>query len=89
MSGGNARDFNNMEKRAVIKSFFPARQGAEKEIHATLTETLTCFVPGRAKDLSAPRNSFHLNRNVSYALMNERTDSLYHLFVTIYGRLTH
>ena len=27
---GDARDFNNMEKRALIKfSFFPARQGAE------------------------------------------------------------
>ena len=24
-----ARDFNNMETRAVIKFFFPARQGAE------------------------------------------------------------
>jgi len=26
---GVARDFNNMETRAVIKLFFPARQGAE------------------------------------------------------------
>jgi len=26
---GDARDFNNIEKRAVIKFFFPARQGAE------------------------------------------------------------
>ena len=26
---GDARDFNNMETRAVIKFFFPARQGAE------------------------------------------------------------
>ena len=25
----DARDFNNIETRAVIKSFFPARQGAE------------------------------------------------------------
>ena len=25
-----------------------------KEIHAILTETLACFLPGRAKDLSAP-----------------------------------
>jgi len=24
-----------------------------KEIHAILTETLACFLPGRAKDLSA------------------------------------
>ena len=27
---------------------------APKEIHAILTETLDCFLPGRAKDLSAP-----------------------------------
>jgi len=26
---GDVRDFNNMETRAVIKYFFPARQGAE------------------------------------------------------------
>jgi len=25
-----------------------------KEIHAILTEILACFLPGRAKDLSAP-----------------------------------
>jgi len=25
-----------------------------KEIHAILTETLACFLPGQAKDLSAP-----------------------------------
>ena len=33
----------------------PPPQGkAPKEIHAILTETLACFLPGRAKDLSAP-----------------------------------
>jgi len=48
-----ARDFNNIETRAAIK--FPFPQGkAPKEIHAILTETLACFLPGRAKDLSAP-----------------------------------
>jgi len=49
----DARDFNNIETRAVIK-FFPLQGKAPKEIHAILTETLTCFLPGRAKDLSAP-----------------------------------
>ena len=40
MSGG-ARDFNNMETRAVIKVFFFFLQGkAAKENHAILTETL-------------------------------------------------
>jgi len=49
----DARDFNNIETRAVIKFIF--LQGkASKEIHAILTETLACFLPGRAKDLSAP-----------------------------------
>jgi len=49
----DARDFNKLETRAVIKFIF--LQGKEpKEIHAILTETLACFLPGRAKDLSAP-----------------------------------
>ena len=49
----DARDFSKIETRAVIKFFF--LQGkAPKEIHDILTETLACFLPGRAKDLSAP-----------------------------------
>jgi len=32
----------------------PLQGNAPKEIHAILTETLACFLPGRAKDLSAP-----------------------------------
>ena len=50
----DARDFSDIETRAVIK-FFSFLQGkAPKEIHAILTETLACFLHGRAKDLSAP-----------------------------------
>jgi hypothetical protein len=45
------RDFI-IETRAVIKSFSLQGKGP-KEIHAVLTETLACFLPGRAKDLSA------------------------------------
>jgi len=46
-------DLNKIETRAVIKFLF--LQGkTPKEIHAILTETLGCFLPGRAKDLSAP-----------------------------------
>jgi len=42
-----------MEMQAVIKFVF--LQGkALKEIHAILTETLACILPGRPKDLSAP-----------------------------------
>ena len=49
----DARDFNNIETRADIKFLF--LQGkAPKEIHAIMTETLACFLPGRAKELSAP-----------------------------------
>jgi len=44
---GNARDFNNMETRAVIKYYF--LQGkAPKEIHAILTETLGEHAPSYA-----------------------------------------
>ena len=32
----------------------PLQGKAPKEIHAILTETLACFLPGLAKDLSAP-----------------------------------
>ena len=50
----DARDFNNIETRAVIKSPPPLQGKAQKEIQAILTETLACFLPVRAEDLSAP-----------------------------------
>ena len=50
----DARDFNNMETRAVINFFSPLQGKTPKLIHATLTETLACFLPGRAKYFSAP-----------------------------------
>jgi len=37
---GNARHFNNIETRAVIKFFFSLEGKAPKKIHAILTETL-------------------------------------------------
>ena len=49
----DARDFNDIETRAVIKLFFPQGK-APKESHAILKETLACFLSVRAKDLSAP-----------------------------------
>jgi len=49
----DASDLTKIQTTAVIKFLF--LQGkAPKEIHAILTETLVCFLPGRAKDLSAP-----------------------------------
>jgi len=57
----DARDFNNIETRAVIKFVF--LQGkASNEIHVLLTEILACFLPGRAKDFSAPLH-FKLDSN--------------------------
>ena len=48
-----AREFNNIETRAVLNFFF--LQGkVPKEIHAILSETLDCFLPVRDKDLSTP-----------------------------------
>jgi len=42
----DARDFNNIETQL---SSPPPQQGkAPMEIHAILTETLACFLPGRA-----------------------------------------
>jgi len=48
----DARDFNNIGTRAVIKYFLQGK--SLNQIHAILTETLACFLSGRAKDLSAP-----------------------------------
>jgi len=46
---GNARDFNNIETRAVIKFLFFSLQGkAPKEIHAILTKTLREHAPSYA-----------------------------------------
>jgi len=52
MSG--TRAISTKSRRELSSSFFFFLQGkAPKEIHAILTETLACFLPGRAKDLSA------------------------------------
>ena len=46
------RAISTTSRRELSSSFF--LQGkAPKEIHTILTETLACFLPGRAKDLSA------------------------------------
>ena len=44
----DVRDFNNIETPDVVKFLPPA------PLQGNLTETFTCFFPGRAKDLSAP-----------------------------------
>jgi len=55
---GDARVFNNVK-------FLFLQDKAPKEIHAILTETLACFLPGRAKDLSSPLY-FLQTRKISY-----------------------
>ena len=45
---GDARDFNNIETRAVTKFFFPLHGKAPKEIHAILTATLRKRTPSYA-----------------------------------------
>jgi len=45
---GDARDFNNMQTRAVIKIFFFMQGKASKEIHAILKETLEKQAPSYA-----------------------------------------
>ena len=44
----DARDFNNVETRAVIKFFFFLQGKASKEIHAILTEALGEYAPSYA-----------------------------------------
>jgi len=51
MSG--TRAISTTSKHGLSSSFFFLQGKAPKEIHAILTETLACFLPGRAKDLSA------------------------------------
>ena len=50
----DARDFKNIQTRVAFKFCFSLQGKAPKNIHAILTEILACFLPGRAKDLSAP-----------------------------------
>jgi len=49
------RAISTTSGRELSSSFFFFLQGkAPKEIHAILTETLACFLPGRANDLTTP-----------------------------------
>jgi len=52
MSG--TRAISTTSRRELSSSIFFLQGKAPKEIHAILTETLACFLLGRAKDFSAP-----------------------------------
>ena len=78
----NARDFNNIEMRGVIKFFF--LQGkAPKAIHAILRETLASFLPDRAKDLSAP---LYITRAANPVQRTSVSEQGYGLPVRVPGR---
>jgi len=64
-----ARDFNNIATRPIIKFFFFLQGKAPKEIHAILTETLACVLLGRAKDVSPPLYKYPLT---VYAILGIR-----------------
>ena len=52
---GDARDFNNIEMRAVINFFFPARQDAEGNLrHSDRNIRGTCTIVCRRQKLGGP-----------------------------------
>ena len=53
-STSGTRAISTTWRRELSLSSFFLQGKAPKEIHAILTETLACFLLGRAKDLSAP-----------------------------------
>ena len=57
--------------------FFSLQGKAPKEIHDILTETLACFLPGRAKDLSA---TLYFQFNILHAI--RVTPFNIHMFAT-------
>ena len=52
-STSGTRVISTTSRRELSSSSFFLQGRAPKEIRAILTETLACFLPGRAKDLSA------------------------------------
>ena len=52
---GDARDFNNIDMQAVIKCFFPARQGAEgNSRHSDRNIRGTCTIVFHRQKLGGP-----------------------------------
>jgi len=52
---GDARDFNNIETRAVMKFFFPARQGAKRNsCHSEKNIRETCTIICHRQKLGGP-----------------------------------
>jgi len=68
MSG--TRAISTTPSRELSSSFFFLQGKEPKEIHDILTETLACFLPVRAKDLSAPLYYNNNNNNICYGHIN-------------------
>jgi len=79
MSGTRAISTTSRRK---LSSFFFLQGKAPKEIHAILTETLVCFLPGRAKDLSAPPVRVRLFIAIQTTRGCEKEISVTHSFKT-------
>ena len=67
---GHAR-FEQHRDASCHQVFFFLQGKAQNEIYSILTETLVCFLPGRAKDLSAPLYLVYLTHAVyNHAFQN-------------------
>jgi len=81
MSG--TRAISTTSRRELSSSLFFLQGKGPKEIHAILTETLAFFLPGRAKDLSAPlyRLCMHVYKS-SYVCVY-----IMHVYISVYSKL--
>ena len=68
----DARDFNNIETRAVIKFSFSLQGKAPKEIHAILTETLACLYRGITECYDIQSIEQHVSTPVLFILYKVR-----------------
>jgi len=64
MSGTRAISTTSRRELSTSFFFFFLQDKAPKEIHAILTETLVCFLPGLAKGLSASLCFSHISRSI-------------------------
>jgi len=80
------RAISTTSRRELSSSFFFLQGKAPKEIHAILTETSACFLPGWAKDLSAPlykKAFFHIDSHL-YNLLYVTVSANIYLFSFVY-----
>jgi len=72
-------------RRELSSGFFFLQGNVPKEIHAILTETLACFLPGLTKNLPAPlyASSMHLTPLLFPAIMKSLRFAFWNAFVRI------